>query len=207
MTNSFDTSALLGLYSVGESLHQGAVWQECLQDSSIDGSSADWLKALASGGSLLITITTANGVLSVANLFDSDLLAISTGVHLGAISVLNKKTAVFVGDCADIILTNHHLSVSDGISFGGTGDGFQIAEAVTLVRSALSLVVRHDPLHGRLAEAGNDAVWVEDLGVTVVHLPDHDTFAGDQAIGLGVSILAFRAKLSVVHLANFTRAE
>ena len=145
-------------------------------------------------------------MLSISLLLDSNLISISACVHLRAICVLNEKTAIFVGDCADVVLPDHHLGISHSIGLRGAWDRLKVLIDVVLETTALTLVVGHYPLHRLLAKVGNHTVRVEHFSISIMKLTNDGAISRDQAISLREPIFALTRQLSVVDLADLTRA-
>ena len=146
-------------------------------------------------------------MLSISWLLDSNLAAIGTSMHLSAVSMLHKETSIFVGDRADVIFSDHHFRICDGIRLRGAGNGIHVPVHVVLEASALALVVCDNPFHRLLAKVRHNAVRVENFRVSVVQLPDDNTISCNQTVCLGKTIFALTRELSVVDLADFTRAQ
>ena len=89
-------------------------------------------------------------------------------MHLGTIGMLHKETAIFIGDRAYIVFSDHHLSVCDCICLSGAWNWLQVLINVVLEAAPLALVIRNDPLHGLFAEVGHDTVRVQHLSITVM---------------------------------------
>ena len=98
--------------------------------------------------------------------------------------MLHEKTAIFVGDRANVIFSNHHLGISDSISLGSAWDRGHVFVDIVLKAALLSFVVGHDPLHVLLGEVSHNTVRVQDFRVTVVKLTNHSSISSDQAVCL-----------------------
>ncbi len=89
-------------------------------------------------------------------------------MHLGTVSMLHKSAPIFVSNCANVVLTDHHLCLSDGVSFRGARDWRHIFADVVLIANSFALVVGHNPLHFFLGEVSDNAIGVQDLRIAVV---------------------------------------
>lgn len=123
VTETFDTATLLSRHHIEEGLNLRAIRDVGLKNTTIDSPLLDRLKSRLGVRTDVIATTDTNSVLSIASLLDTDLLSISARVHLCAIRMLNVNASVLVVDRADIVLTDHHLSIGNSVGLGGTRCG------------------------------------------------------------------------------------
>jgi len=134
-------------------------------------------------------------VRGITRLFDPHLTAISAGVHLGSIFVLAENASVLVSDSCHVVFSDHHLTKGNSISLTSAWNWLEVLVLAVLEGSTLSTVVSDNPLHVFFAEVSAETAWVDNLGISVVHLANNHSALSDHSALLGAWVTVLRVEL------------
>lgn len=88
--------------------------------------------------------------------------------------MLAEEGAIIEFNCHNFVFSDHHSSISYGISFKSAWDGFQIPTYPCFLGGPETFVIGNDPGHVFLSEKSSHTTGVEDFCISVSEVSDNN---------------------------------